>query len=366
MQQKPESAEDVAGAASGKFAWTLDVYMKRKDLENAHCSMEPPAEVGSFSLTASKDDPYEHRREFHNDRSCMSQLYRRGPYSVVQGLSMPLDKGYNTFIRRKDARDLSQREHVTHMLNWISHHPQEFLAFRPEIVCWRGHLDSIMSSPFEATELSPGWIICACKMDGVIYLTNFDTVKKTQHKQHPIKNQERFEYWGYKFEQYMTHNPKVRGSYDEPVNNFNGFIAVLKRKIGGTRVLFGAETDCMDPLQKDTPAPGCYGELKTTRLLYTDYHKSKFYNHKMCKVWAQCSIAGIPTVIVGYRDDAGVCVSTEEFQTGRIPTIAQVTSEIVCPFCFLRIRTALETPVLNRSMVLAGPLWCATIFLTPF
>ncbi|XP_055352235.1 decapping and exoribonuclease protein-like [Paramacrobiotus metropolitanus] len=300
--------------------------MQLGDFQGASCSIAQPVEIGAFTLTGPwpATDPYQ--RQFHDDRSGLPTLQRRGAgQAVVKGLSLPLDKGFRSFVSRQEPRDPAQRDHLNHLLQWIIKHPADFLQYKAQtdVVCWRGHLHTVMSTPYESAKFCTGWIICACRIDGVIYLSHFDTASKAADKEIVDEKQAHFIYWGYKFEQYMTHPADDKAAFEEPVNNFHGFHAVLKGQVGATGLLFGAEMDCLDPLKKDAPPPRCYVELKTARRPDTQRQWQSHYNHKMCKIWAQSFVSGVPTVLIGYRDDAGNCVSTEEMPVARISKLAK-------------------------------------------
>ena len=43
---------------------------------------------------------------------------------------------------------------------------------------------------------------------------------------------------------------------------------------------------------------------------------------KMLKHWAQSWLLGVPTIEVGFRDEAGILQSRTTFETGRIPRLS--------------------------------------------
>lgn len=58
-----------------------------------------------------------------------------------------------------------------------------------------------MKTPYEEKE---GWLVCATKVKNLIFLCAFHTdEKKKQIQVGQTDREKRFEYWGYKFEQYM-------------------------------------------------------------------------------------------------------------------------------------------------------------------
>ncbi|CAN4127729.1 unnamed protein product [Withania somnifera] len=82
-------------------------------------------------------------------------------------------------------------------------------------------------------------------------------------------------------------------------------------KLGAHRVLMGAEMDCCDSTDDGRRF---YVELKTSREL--DYHtEERFEREKLLKFWIQSFLAGVPYIVVGFRDDAGRLVRTERLRT---------------------------------------------------
>lgn len=71
---------------------------------------------------------------------------------------------------------------------------------RPKFICWRGLLTKIMKTPYDRRE---GWIICASKWRGTIYLCAFDTEADKHNKANETTRNLKFMSWGFKFEQYM-------------------------------------------------------------------------------------------------------------------------------------------------------------------
>jgi RAT1-interacting protein len=49
-------------------------------------------------------------------------------------------------------------------------------------------------------------------------------------------------------------------------------------------------------------------ELKTNKIINTEKEQFGFERYKLLKFWAQSFIIGIPEVVVGFRDHAGICM----------------------------------------------------------
>ncbi|XP_055350090.1 decapping and exoribonuclease protein-like [Paramacrobiotus metropolitanus] len=262
-------------------------------------------------------------------------LYRRGPAKQrVNGLALNLDAGFTHRLKNRPAKDpknFPQRYQLAPLRQWCQEHPDVFRdpACRPEVVCWAGLLKTIMLTPAhlhnpEAT----GWIVLAWKIEGTLYLAHVNrpakpveqpAMKKSSEKDN--EDTERYSFWGQKFEQCLTHSNEEANFSDTSADK-TSYIAVRSRRINGIKVLFGAEIDCRDP-----DGSGRYVELKTTSVDAISTHqgrsmnnaKNNYYRFKMLSWWAQCYIAAVPKVLVGYRTADGCCVSTDEFYTDDLP-----------------------------------------------
>ena len=71
---------------------------------------------------------------------------------------------------------------------------------KPEFICYRGLLSTLWRTPFEESE---GWIVCAVKFKGTIYLCGFDTEEVKDRKQNATARELMMSSWGFKFEQYL-------------------------------------------------------------------------------------------------------------------------------------------------------------------
>lgn len=70
------------------------------------------------------------------------------------------------------------------------------------------------------------------------------------------------------------------------------------------------------PSRKEDPIN--WVELKTTAELFNDKEKVK-YERKLLKFWAQSFLLGVPKIVVGFRDKAGMLLRLEELETHGIP-----------------------------------------------
>src|SRR5438045_6495492 len=74
------------------------------------------------------------------------------------------------------------------------------------------------------------------------------------------------------------------------------------------------------------PPPPCtkinWVELKTSADPQSERDTLAF-ERKLMKFWIQSFLLGVPKIIVGFRDQNGILVSTEEMETERIPVMVK-------------------------------------------
>ena len=111
-----------------------------------------------------------------------------------------------------------------------------------------------------------------------------------------------------------------------PVNANEEFCSVVQLSIDKVKLLMAAEIDCVaheKPSGAAASAPGApcaagYVELKTSRLPSSERETEKFERHKLLKFWLQSFLADVPSVIVGFRDDAGRVQQLKTYETRTI------------------------------------------------
>ncbi|KAF9958361.1 hypothetical protein BGZ70_009220 [Mortierella alpina] len=120
-------------------------------------------------------------------------------------------------------------------------------------------------------------------------------------------------------------DPELTGRLDGIVDTNLQYCTVARTKIGQNSIIMGAEVDCTSEPKK--PAPhnplSNYIELKTSRVISSARDQGNFERHKLLKFWAQSFLPGIPTIIVGFRDDDGNVVTVETFRTMEIPRLVR-------------------------------------------
>ncbi|KAF9123723.1 hypothetical protein BGX30_001288 [Mortierella sp. GBA39] len=120
-------------------------------------------------------------------------------------------------------------------------------------------------------------------------------------------------------------DPELTGRLDGIVDTNLQYCTVARTKIGKNSIIMGAEVDCTSEPKKAPPHNPLsnYIELKTSRVISSAREHNSFERHKLLKFWAQSFLPGIPTIIVGFRDDDGNVVTVETFKTMEIPRLVR-------------------------------------------
>ncbi|KAI1309331.1 Dom-3 Z [Mortierella claussenii] len=134
-------------------------------------------------------------------------------------------------------------------------------------------------------------------------------------------------------------DPELTGRLDGIVDTNLQYCTVARTRIGRNSIIMGAEVDCTsEPKDLSLHNPlSNYIELKTSRVISSAREQNNFESvsdhiiiiyifgkrHKLLKFWAQSFLPGIPTIIVGFRDDDGNVLTVETFKTMEIPRLVR-------------------------------------------
>ncbi|KAJ5985116.1 hypothetical protein N7499_008606 [Penicillium canescens] len=279
----------------------------------ANTSIRRPKEIACFS--------YDDERRFSLGDSSMAYYY-------TPTLPADLNRGYDTFQKLNDAPD----EHLDALLDTIAAHEKATeKKCDVDIVTWRGMMTKILTAPFNNND---GFEMNATCFQGTIFIEENNEYKNLQKELQRKRGsppgmapQELMMYWGYKFEYLAV----LRKPWDEStreeienrqnviVNNAAQYCSVVRTGIGNTRMVLGGEVDAIwDCKPSQEGAPINWVELKTSAQIRNDRDMLK-YERKLLKFWAQSFLLGVPKIIVGFRDQNGICHSLEELDTASIP-----------------------------------------------
>jgi len=136
----------------------------------------------------------------------------------------------------------------------------------------------------------------------------------------------------------LSEEPYGEPKTDEPVCEAEEFCSVFRTRLGKFSVVYGAEMDGVSvpsASEASTSATSSsspfsnpaaidldkvdFVELKTSRQLDLPSQERTFRRCKLLKWWLQSFLVGIPTVVAGFRDDAGIVHEVCEYPVRDIP-----------------------------------------------
>ncbi|XP_033211027.1 decapping and exoribonuclease protein-like [Belonocnema kinseyi] len=269
-----------------------------------------PEVVGYFSING--------QREYLPD---LSQLkYFNAPRnSRGEGVELNLNHGIDKVIRKPES---ASGEKINHLLHWIIYNSSQIEAppgygrwLKPEFVCYRGLLSALWRTPFEESD---GWIVCAVKFKGTIYLCGFDTEEMKQRKENATARDLMMSSWGFKFEQYvLSDSPEKKPDVSEPVNESEEFCCMFSCEFGDNSMLYGAEMDGIEttePLKEPVPWKNVnFIELKTNRIIETG-RQDVFFRKKLLRWWCQSFLVGIENILCGFRTNNGKVIDLKRYK----------------------------------------------------
>ncbi|KAK0168491.1 hypothetical protein PV327_002282 [Microctonus hyperodae] len=292
----------------------MTLYLKNKLWGKNFPYVSKPKVIGYYSVDSD--------RQLHFDSS---QLKYYCP-PTNDKINFDLNDGIHT-VHRKPAS--ANDEKIDHILQWIKQKipplsDNKWLS--ADFVCLRGLLTKIMKTPYDEKE---GWIICAVKFKGTIYLCAFDTDADKYEKSNRTMRDLTFMSWGFKFEQYLVSDaPGKEPNTNKPVDEAAEFCCVFETRLVNSRILYGAEMDgikCDELLDDPLPLKELkFFELKTSRIVERPQQFISMKRFKFLKWWCQSFLVGIEDISCGFRNDKGIVCKVENYQ---VQNLARISSE---------------------------------------
>lgn len=278
--------------------------------------LRKPMCVGGFSLDGN--------RKFSHDQRNLN--YITLDWESTKKVEFDLNIGLHKVTRRNYEN--VREDKINQLLRWLLLNGHKFhtkdsagsslQSLSTDFVCFRGLLRDLLCVPYEGRE---GWIICATKFRGTIYLCAYETPEKIAQRESETEQQKKMCSWGYKFEQYMTDGTNISEGVDENAE----YSCVLRSRLESHSLVYSAEVDGVDPKKYKTPHAdlSAFIELKTNKELVEERDIRSLHRYKLMKWWSQSFLVGIPTVVCGFRDAEGVVHSLKTFKVEDMPDTAK-------------------------------------------
>lgn len=255
-----------------------------------------------------------------------------------------LNQGQSTFIEKHKT----QSGHLDELLRALVHYEKELnncKKVKGDIVTYRGVMTRLLTLPYandEDLDINVVWF------DGQIFM-ELDFELQEFKRREENERSKLMSYWGYKFEALATlprpwgecTREEIEARPQKTVDNISEYCTVVRTGVGKTKVVLGAEVDCVQDYKPGAVGPSSgsasedtlmdagaakedplahYLELKTTRYIVNE-NVARIFEQKLLKSWAQSFLIGVPKIVYAFRDDGGYVKSVEEFETAEIPKL---------------------------------------------
>ncbi|XP_045508962.1 decapping and exoribonuclease protein-like isoform X3 [Colias croceus] len=200
----------------------------------------------------------------------------------------------------------------------------------------KGLMTCVACTPYENRE---PWKIVALLYQGNIYLCARDTEEKKSRKNNMSEKDKLFTSWGYKFEQYMlSDKPDIEPNPDVPLDETEEFSLVFTTNLKNHKIVYGAEMDGIRCDKQYIDAVNIseepdyiikylldkeFVELKTSRHIEFANQDRNFRRFKAKKWWCQSFLAGVETIVCGFRNDDGIVEELKVYKVADLPKMCR-------------------------------------------
>ncbi|XP_067936038.1 decapping and exoribonuclease protein-like [Watersipora subatra] len=302
-------------------AHDFDINLQR--LESVDCPrFSRPEEVTTFSVipksSADTADSSNESLHKYGTNGCCARTLSSNSHVNRRDISLPKSLSSLKFDLNVGYGKQVEKDRDNEFLNLLLMSlDRANLVGKSEFACWRGLFTKLAASPYDAAgRFDDGLKVVAQKVGGVIYLYEFPT-EEFEEKQKVLDDRNKaMQYWGMKFESYVTAKRGENPVTDEPMDFNYEYGSVVRAKLGSHSLVFGGEIDCAWPQH-----PTQYIELKTSRECSHAGQERSFRKFKLLKWWLQSFLIGIEDILCGFRDDNGIVRSCEWYKVSEIPKI---------------------------------------------
>jgi RAT1-interacting protein len=290
------STEGGRGRGVGNALCEIDVraWSKSESAASTLTHVSEPYEVACFSRFPDRSIAYGSRQQL--------KRFKDPPMNAT------LAAGFASYIPKNEPDAGDGVLPVVEMLQ----HAGFDVDTQADIISYRNNLNKIANTPYNTRD---PWEIDAVQVGRCVYLD-------IRHLPEPPPDHrlQLLRYQGYKFEALCTEGHSSTGVVDANEE----WCAAIRIRIGNARIVISSEIDAEMPSAggPHDPKKNSFVELKTTRMARTNRDYANLYS-KYQKWWVQSWLAGVRTIFVGIRDDAGNLIDVEHLSTRTLPRIAK-------------------------------------------
>ncbi|XP_071479778.1 decapping and exoribonuclease protein-like [Diadema antillarum] len=300
--------------------------------------------LGNFSLDENRNYCDDHR-----NRRYFVKPDPRPHFDLLEGHAAFVDRYHPSSPVPSDDVE-SEVKSLDVVLKWIRDHSGElekrgFITtssgekrLSVDFITRRGALHDLMKS----AHLNSRFEFLATRFRGTCYLEQID-LQNHEHQNDPHR--------------IRVYKDGSKPDTSLPINDNLAYEAVMAARCGDFRLMFSVEIHAEERDRGRIPLPFRrsqhlkYVNIRTTCEFngLTDIQQSKaFFRKKLFQFWSQNHIAGIPRVLLGWRDDAQhVITRAETYKTDDIPDID------LCPWKPHRYFTAVTNLLLEIMRIVS-------------
>lgn len=247
-------------------------------------------------------------------KACLSEPQTLAKFFILPDRSIALDEP--ALERRLDLQDVigsnlndgfdqfDSKANTSDRLEPVLKVADPALIQSSDVVAWRGVLTRVMCIPYGDRLGSEKVEFLVASHEGTLFMTDKERDESGMEKRRML-------YRGFRFET-IAMRSVLTGQRDAVTRNTVEWAHLISAKLGALRLLYGAEVDGWDET-RSYPV-----ELKTNKEIKSQSDERSF-NNKLMRIWAQSFLAGIPQIIVGFRDRDWIVRRVESIKTQNIP-----------------------------------------------
>ena len=273
-----------------------------------------PEEVGTFFTDLER-----------NVHQCGSDSFPQFMCDV--GLPIDLNEGMEQYYEEKEVDSNRSSKSPLPLwqkfLKWIM--LSDFDLTTVDFVARRGILKYIGYTLYDYYK-SP-WTFNVCKYQGKVYMYEPCPEQRSQSSMAKDSRCRKYLYWGKKFENSVTSSKE----------DMSGCYRMVRSNIGKYKILLGAEVDAVrldgaDDVVIEKVLQGC-PDCPLINSFSSSDNVIEFIEIKTCVKrqvrnktsygWLQSYLAGVDTLVFGFRDNEGMVGSIEEYKVRDVPLTAE-------------------------------------------